>query len=83
VKKQIYNLKNSIIIRDPIHFQDLAPFWMYFFIKKYFAVFKTLSLELFWALTSENNRDRMFSKLLAYVGCDNLLKSPKKPSLKK
>ena len=70
-------------IRDSIwggcekYFYNFTAFWIYDFIKTWFAEGTTLSQELIFARIAENNRDGIFSKFLLNAGCDNLPKSPK------
>ena len=62
---------------------NFTAFWIYDFIKTYFAEVTTLSQESIFARVAENNRDKIFSKLLADLVYDNLPKSPKKAFFKK
>ena len=71
------NPKNCIILCDPTYFLNFIVFWMYDFIKTYFAEVTTLSQELIFARMTENNRDGIFSKLVVDAGSDNIPKSPK------
>ena len=68
---------------NPKYFMNFTAFWIYDFIKAYFAEVTTLSQELIFAQIMENNRDGIISKLLVDARCDNLPKSPKKSFLKK